>query len=119
MGRPLRPASQGAFVKTGGVQHCGGDGNVVWLAAVGRLGQGQFTVTVAEGVGGAAFDQRQRLDRLDGGAGINRLVDIACRAYAPAVGIENGDCAAMAAFHAIAAGDFDEDGIGHSLSNFR
>jgi len=36
-----------------------------------------------------------------------------------AIAASNIRRAAMAAFHAVAVRHFDEDGIGHSLSNFR
>ncbi len=119
MGRPLRAAIQRAFVKPGGFQHGSGNGDVIGLTAMGGLRQGQFTLAVAECVGRTTFDQRQCLDRLDGGTRINRFIDIAGREDGPAVSVEYRYRASMTAFHAVATRDFDEDGIGHSLSNFR
>jgi len=119
MGWPLRAAFQRAFVKPGGIQHGGGKGDVTGFAAMGCLRQGQFTLAIAEPVGRAAFDQRQRLDRLDGGTRKNRLLDIAECEEGPAVGAKNGNRAAMAAFHAVATHYFDEDGIGHGFLNLQ
>ena len=119
MGWPVAAAFQCAFVKSGGFQHGGGDGDVMRFTAMGSLRQGQLTLAVAERVGCTAFDQWQRLDRLDGGTRINRFINIAGREDGAAVSIEYRYRAAMTAFHAAAACDFDKDGIGHSLSNFR
>ena len=119
MGWPLGAALQRAFVNPGSLQHGGGNGNVIGFAAMRCLRQGQFTLSVAECVGGTAFDQRQRLNRLDGGTRINCFIGIAGRKNRPPVSIVYRYRAAMTAFHSVAAHDFDEDRVGHSSPYFR
>ena len=61
------------------------------LAAVRRAGERQFLVAEAEAVGRARFDQRQRLQRLDGRARKDRPLDVAERQHRAAVGIDHRD----------------------------
>ena len=89
----------------------GGDQRgVAGLAVVGGAGERQFLVGDAEGVGGAGFDQRDRLERLDRGAGEDRLFEIAPMGDDMAVGIDDGRDAPVARLDHAAARDFDQDG---------
>ena len=60
-------------------------------------------------VGGAALDQRQRLQRLHRRARIDRLLDVAQRQHPAAVGIDHRDGAGVPAFHQRAAQDLDQN----------
>jgi hypothetical protein len=66
----------------------------------------------------AAFDQGQRLQRLDGGARKDRFRNIAKRENHAAVGVADGERAAMPAFDAVVPQDLDQDWIVH-LSRVR
>ena len=81
-----------------------------------RTGQRQLIHPQAHGIGGPAFDQRQGLDHLKGGPGIDH-----CARIAPAVGdfpIRPGhnDMAPMDAFHQITAPHFDQIHRSHCFS---
>ena len=64
-------------------------------------------------IGGAGFDQRQRLDRLHRRTRINRPLDVTEAQHRPAIGIDHGDGATMPAFHLRAAHHLDQNGITH------
>ena len=64
-------------------------------------------------VGGAALDQRQRLQHLDGRAREDRPLDVAERGDDRAVGIDDGDRAAVHRLARVAAHGFDEDRVVH------
>ena len=90
-------------------QHRRGRRDMARLAAVRGAGERQFGIAEAVAVGGAALDQRQGLQRLDGGARKDAPADVADRRPPLAAGIDHGDGAAMEALDQRAAGDFDED----------
>jgi hypothetical protein len=94
-------------------QHARGGGDMAGLARVRGAGERQLRRSEAIAVGGAAFDQRQRLQRLDRRARIDRALDVALRQHAATVGIDHRHRAAMPAFDQPAAQDFDQDGIAH------
>ena len=83
------------------------------LAAVRGAGQRQFLQAEAVAVGGAAFDQRQRLQRLDRRARKDRPLDVAQRQHARAVGVDHRDRAGMPALDQRAAQDLDQNRITH------
>lgn len=111
--RPLHAAGERGLVKADARQPAGDRLDMVRLAIVGRAGKGQLTRGQAETVGGATFDQLDRLYRLDGGAGIDRRFDVATSGDKAALGINNGHAAAMKAFDHVAARDFDQYRVVH------
>ena len=81
------------------------------LAAMRGASDGELLVAEAKGVGGAALNQRQRLHGLDGGARIDRALDVAdAKQHAPIV-IGDGDGAAVAALHQASAHHLDQNRI--------
>jgi hypothetical protein len=78
---------------------------------VAGAGQRQFGLGDVEGIGGAAFDQGNGLQRLDGGAGVDRALVVAGGQHHLALGIDHGQGGAVAAFHLRAAGHFDKQRI--------
>ena len=106
---PVRTALQGADVQPGLVQHRRRGGRVHALAAVRRAGQRQFGIAQAEAVGRARRHQRQRLQHLDGRSREDRSVDVTERGVERAIGIDDGDRAAVEGLDDPAACDFDED----------
>ena len=85
-------------IEPGGRQHAGGRRDMAGLAAMRRAGKRQFLLAQAVAVRGAGFDQRQRLQRLDGRARKDRPLDVAERQHGSPVGIDDRDGAAVAAF---------------------
>ena len=67
--RPVRAALQRACVEPGERQHACRRRNMAGLARMRRAGQRQFLGTQAIAVGSAGFDQWQRLEGFDRGAG--------------------------------------------------
>ena len=88
-------------------------------AGMRRAGERDFGLAEPQRVGRAALDQRQRLQRLDGGARKNRFVDFAEHERDRAVGVDDRAGAAVARFDARAAHDLDDDGIGQSERSCR
>jgi hypothetical protein len=60
---------------------------------------GELRLPKAEGLGGAAFDQRDGLQGLDGRARIDRAFDVTEPKQNAPVSIGDGDGAAVAALH--------------------
>ncbi len=75
--RNMRAAAQRVGAEPGPLQHRRGEARVPLGASVRAAGKRDLGGTEAEVVGSAAFDQRQRLQRLDGGARIDGALDIA------------------------------------------
>ena len=116
--RRVAAAFEVALASPGRGQHLQGGGDMAGLGVVGRAGQRQLGAAEAVAIGGAGFDQRQGLDRFHRRAREDAALDVADGDAALAVGIDDGDGAAMAAFDERSAGDFDEDGVGHRPSHF-
>ena len=72
-----------------------------------------MAVGQGEAVGGAAFHQRQGLQRFDRRARKHRPGGVAPAVYQIAIYITDGDGAAMQAFHLVASADADQYGIYH------
>jgi hypothetical protein len=89
--RPVRAAFERADVEPGLGEHALDHLDVRRLAVVRRAGDRELLVVEVEAIGGAAFDQRDRLQQLDGGARKDRAIDVAERDQALAVGVEDGD----------------------------
>jgi hypothetical protein len=62
-----------------------------------------------EAVGRARFHQRDRQQRLDRGAAVDRQLDIAPGAHDAAMRVDHGDAGVMAALHHLAAHHLGED----------
>ena len=112
----MRAALQRGFIQSGLGQHGARQFDMLGLAGMGGTGQRQFFLAEAVSIGRAAFDERQRLDRLDGGPREDRPVRIADLYNGPAVGIIDGDRAAMGAFHHRAARHLDHNRIRHPIT---
>ena len=111
--RPVRAAFERRRVEAGARQHAARDLDMRRLAAVARTRERKLRVAEPVAIRGAALDQRQRLQRLHGGARIDRLPGVAERQYGRAVGVDHHDGPAVAALHQGAAGDLDQFRITH------
>ena len=70
----------------------------------------------AEAIDGAAFEERQRLQRLDRRAGENGAGDVADAGHHLAVGAYDGDGAGVHALDESAARQLDQDRIAHGVA---
>ena len=113
--RPVRAALERADVEPGLGEHPLDDGDVRRLAVVRCAGDRELLVVEAQAVGGAALDQRDRLQQLDGRARKDRAIDVAERDQPLAVGVEHGDGAAMRRLARVAAHRLDEDRVGGAI----
>ena len=114
MHRRVRAATQRRSIKACALEHRCRGRHVTGLAAMGRTGERQLLIGEPIAIGGARFDQRQRLQGLHGRARKHRAIDIAERQHTRAVRIHDRDRAAMAALHQHAAQYLDQNGIGHA-----
>jgi hypothetical protein len=83
------------------------------FAAVRGTREREFFGTKAKSIGCAGFDHHERLQGFDGGARIDRQIDVAQDAHAPPFGIYDRDGTNMAALDKAAAHDFDQGWITH------
>ena len=113
--RPMRAAFERAFVISGFGEHRAHRRDMGLAAGVRGAGKRDLVVAEAEAIGGAAFDERQGLQGLDGGARINRPLGVAERQNHPAVGIDDRARAAMGGFDPIAARGLDGHRIRHGF----
>ena len=90
--------------------------DMIVASRVRRAGERNLLVAQAQAVGSAAFDERQGLQRLDGGAGINRPLCVAEGDHNSAVRIDDRAHSAMSGFNQGASQDLDDHGIGHVRS---
>ena len=118
-GRHVGAAFEIGFAAPGAGEHRRGGLDMARFAVVGGASQREFRIAEAVAIGSAALDQRQRLKSLHGGSREDRSLDIADARAPAAGGIDNDDCAPVAAFDDRAAGDFDEDGIRHAVARRR
>src|SRR4029077_18180987 len=79
----------------------------------GGAGQREFLVAKTITVGGATLDQRQGLQRLDGGARKNRRRHVADGQHRAAIGVGDRDGAMVPAFHQASAQNFDQNRVSH------
>jgi len=68
-----------------------------------------------EAIGGAALEERQGLQRLDGRAGEDRPGDVADGRHHLAVGADHGEGAGVHALHQGTAGELDQDRVAHGV----
>ncbi len=109
VGRQMRPALVIAHGQADALDPGLRDAGVADLPVVGGTGQRQLLVAQLVGVERARLDQRDRLDRLDGGARVDRRLDVAPLGQHTPVGIDDAGAPAMDGFHHAAARHLDED----------
>ena len=96
-------------------EHIARGRDMLLASRVRRAGERNFLVAQTEAVRSAARDERQGLQRLDGGARINRPIGVAKSHHHPAVRIDDSAGPAMSGFNERAARSLDDHGIGHGL----
>ena len=104
-------AFEGRFVEPDRRQHRRGQSGVAALAGMRGAGQRQLAIAEAQRRRSTGFDQRQRLDELDRRTREHRLLDVADRPDDGAIGIENGNGAAVTALDDVTAQHFDQHRI--------
>ena len=114
--RSVRSAVQGRGRETRAMQHRGSQGRVPLGAGVRAARERDLGGTEAEVVGGATFDQRHGLQRLNRRARIDGRCDVAQRQRERARRCSDRDRAAVPALDQLAARHFDENGICHDLA---
>ena len=82
------------------------------MAAGKPAAQGEFLVAQAQDLRGARGHQRKRLQHLHGGARKDRAIDVTERGVDSAVGIDDGQRAAMKRLDQATTQGFGEDGVG-------
>src|SRR5262249_8020135 len=117
--RQMRAASEIAFLATDAAEPTLDSLDMHWLAAVRRACERQLIRRDREGVGAAGFDESQRLERLEGGARVNRGVDIAPAREDAALGVADRDRAAMGTLDPATARHFDKDGVHDRINRGR
>ena len=108
-------AREHAFIKPCPFQHLARHRDVALRARVRRPRKCQMTVVECQRASGARLDQRQCLQRLDRGTGINWYRDVTECDNDMSVRVCNGNAATMRAFDELSARDLDEDRISHPL----
>ena len=109
----MSAAFERPFIVSGFGEHCARGRDMVLASRVRRAAERNLLVAQTDAVRGAAFDQRQGLQRLDGGARIDRLLGVAKGHHHPAVRIDDRAGAAMGGFDPFAARGLDDHRIGH------
>src|SRR3984885_14942675 len=95
-------------------------GRAMLLASrVRRAAESNLLVAQTQAVGSAARDERQGLQRLDGGARIDRSIGVAKSHHHPAVRIDDRARPAMDRLNEIAARGLDDHRVGHRLLSRR
>ena len=92
---------------------------MVLASGMRRAGERNLLVAQTQPIGGAALDERQGLQRLDGGARIDRPVRVAKGHNHPAVGIDDRAGPAVGGFDPFSARGLDDHRIGHGLLSRR
>ena len=93
--------------------------DMVLASRVGRAAERNLLVAQTEPIRSAACDERQGLQRLDGGARINRSIGVAKGHHHPAVRIDDRARPAMGGFDEVAAHGLDDHRVGHRLLSRR
>jgi hypothetical protein len=112
----MRPACKRGFVKAGALQHTLRRADMLRFAAMRGAGKGNLLLSQSKSIGRTGFDQRKRLQRLDGGTRIDRTVRVTDRKNGRPGHVHNGDGAAMATLDQCSSCRFNEYRIGHCLS---
>ena len=113
--RPMRAAFERAFIVSRFGEHRARGRDMVLASRVRRAAERNLLVAETQAVRGAACDKRQSLERLDGGARINRPIGVAKGHHHPAIRIDDRAGPAMGGFDERAAHSLDDHGIGHGL----
>ena len=112
--RPMRATAQVGRLKPGFRQHPLDAGDVRGFAAMRGASERQFLLAQGKAVGGALLDQRQSLQCLDGGTWKYRRGHVTESENAMAIGVGNGNGAAVPAFDQWSACHFNQNRIGHA-----
>ncbi len=111
--RSLRPAFERAFLDPQSTQPIFQLDDLERRPTMGPTGQGDFRIRELELVGGARFDQRQGLDRLDGRPWEDRPVMVAPGLQHTAIRIGDDRVDSVMALDQAAAPNLDGQGISH------
>ena len=117
--RPMSAAFERPFVESRFGEHRARGRDMVLAARVRRAAERNLLVAQTQAVRSAACDERQGLQRLDGGARINRPIGVAKGHHHPAVRIDDRARPAMGGFDEVAARGLDDHWIGHRLLSRR
>ena len=112
----MRAAAQRRSVKPRRRQHALDTRDMCRLAAMRGAGERQLLLAEAVTICRTRFQERQRLERLDGGARKYRRRNVADGEHRLAVRVGDSDRAAMPALDQRPAHDFDKDRITHDRS---
>ncbi len=111
----MRAAFERPLIVSSFREHRARGRDMVLASRVRRAGERNLLVAQTERVRGAAFDERQGLQRLDGGARVDGSLGVAKGHHHPTARIDDRAGAAMGGFDEGAAGDLDHHRIGHEL----
>src|ERR1700722_4745135 len=117
--RPMRAAFEHPFIVSRFGEHIAHGRDMLLAARVRRAGERNFLVAQTEAVRSAARDERQGLQRLDGGARINRSIGVAKGHHHPAVRIDDRARPPVEGFNEVAARGLDNHWVGHRLLSRR
>ena len=109
----MRAAFERPFIVARFGEHRARGRDMVLASRVRRAAERNLLVAQTQAIRGAAFDKRQGLQRLDGGARINRSLGVAKGHHHPAVRIDDRAGSAMGGFDEVAARGLDDHRIGH------
>ena len=109
--RPMRPTFEGSFVAACFCEDRLGGGDVTLLAGVRGAGERNLVFDQAQPIRRAARNQRQGLQRLDRGTGVDWAVHIAEGEHGRAVRIYDDGRASMGRFDPLPTQDFDDDRV--------
>ena len=111
----MRAAFERAFIVSSFREHAARGRDMVLASRVRRAGERNLLVAETQAVRGAACDERQGLQRLDGGARINRSIGVAKGDQHAAVRIDDRARPAMGGFDEVPPRGLDDHGIRHEL----
>jgi hypothetical protein len=114
--RPMRPAAERRWLESRLRQDARDTFDVRPLTTVRGAGQRKLLVAQPVALGSARFHERQGLQGLDRRTREHLRRHVADAENERSAGIGDGDRAPMAAFHQIAANDFDENRVVHCSS---
>ena len=115
----MRAAFERPFIVSRFGEHRARGRDMILAARVRRAAERNLLVAQTQAVRSAARDERQGLQRLDGGARINRSIGVAKGHHHPAVRIDDRARPAMGRFNEVAARGLDNHWVGHGLLSGR
>ena len=113
--RPMRAAFERVFIMIHFGEHRARSREMVLASRVGGAAERDLLVAQTEPIRSAAGDKGQGLERLDGGAGINRSIGVAKGQHHSAVRIDDRAGSAMGGFDEGAARRLDDHWIRHCV----